>query len=584
MIKLSLSIFIVFIHFIVNSNACHAQVTKTKLAIAHIANIAEEITIIRHKKGDTLCIAKNSKGYYGIINISSEKAILPFVYDNIERNADEPFFRLQDTNSLWGLLSLDGKTSIPCEYFYIPNMEYKILHLMSYKKGEKNAIADSNLKIMIPPLYENVHYINEDAFSYTLNNKRGMLNKYGEIKVPALYDRCSFDDTLPLLYVKKGELYGVINYNSGEQLVPFAQNELVGNLRNGLIRFIKDGKYGFLNLEGKEVIPAIYKMAGDFNYKNTWVQTDYHSFFIDNKGNEMNKVMYDEIETEWGNGQYMKVRKGYNDGIVNHLGQEIIPCKFKISKMLSETLFLVWAENEEGYDVGYDVGYGVINNRGKQILPNIYTSISKIDHTDNLFIRHASENKASIYNYIHIFELFNTKTRKFTELPFEEMDYDFKHHLAWFYKDGKYGFINGLGKIVSPAIYDEINFFDSGMERCEGNIYGVSQNGKWGLMDTLGKLITPLKYTSLDKCWHRTGILEVEANELHGLVNLKGEEIVPCQYISLEDHQFPYEYDGDYLARIIFTARRENFYEDLEVDGLGNELITYKYKWEASKK
>jgi hypothetical protein len=41
----------------------------------------------------------------------------------------------------------------------------------------------------------------------------------------------------------------------------------VGNFQNGLAKVIKDGKFGYINRKGKEVIPLIYDISQVEKYK-----------------------------------------------------------------------------------------------------------------------------------------------------------------------------------------------------------------------------------------------------------------------------------------------------------------------------
>ena len=60
----------------------------------------------------------------------------------------------------------------------------------------------------------------------------------------------------------------------------------IGNFSEGLARVKKDGKWGYMNKEGEEVIPCKYDSVLDFSEGLAIVKKDGKAFTIDRFGNE----------------------------------------------------------------------------------------------------------------------------------------------------------------------------------------------------------------------------------------------------------------------------------------------------------
>jgi WG containing repeat len=87
------------------------------------------------------------------------------------------------------------------------------------------------------------------------------------------------------------------------------------------------------------------------------------------------------------------------------------------------------------------------------------------------------------------------------------------------------GYINRQGREICRPVYDELRGFAEGLA-------GVSINGKWGFIDTLGRTVIPTKYSSVyffkDGC---TAVQKKVNGKLrYGLINRKDEIVIPFEY------------------------------------------------------
>ena len=101
----------------------------------------------------------------------------------------------------------------------------------------------------------------------------------------------------------------------------------------------------------------------------------------------------------------------------------------------------------------------------------------------------------------------------------------FSEGLTCVEKDGKYGFIDTIGKVVVPCQYDDADSFSDGFAR-------VKKDGKWRYIDTTGKEVIPCQYDngySFNK-----GFVVVVKDMKFGFIDLTGKEVIPCEYDCVE--------------------------------------------------
>ncbi|MDR1854470.1 MAG: WG repeat-containing protein [Azoarcus sp.] len=170
--------------------------------------------------------------------------------------------------------------------------------------------------------------------------------------------------------------------------------EKFGN--NGLAKVGKDGKWGFVNLKGEEVIPLLFEEAGDFDYGLVAVKSNGQwgyfnaqgqpevppSFeqvsglwreglsavkqngkwgFIDPKGEAVVETRYDEV-SEFIDG-VSKVKLNGKWGAVDTKGAVVVPPDYEvIISTAEETRLLIVAKNGL-------IGY--FSTAGKEIIPPV---------------------------------------------------------------------------------------------------------------------------------------------------------------------------------------------------------------------
>lgn len=115
---------------------------------------------------------------------------------------------------------------------------------------------------------------------------------------------------------------------------------------------------------------------------------------------------------------------------------------------------------------------------------------------------------------------------------YDKVNY-FENGLAFIMKNGKCGFIDKTGKAVIPIIYDDIMNLKEGEFFFEYFKYGlaiVKKDGKYGAVDRTGQIIIPAQYDWLSP--FQNDITTMEQNGKWGVLDRNGKIIIPCLYDS----------------------------------------------------
>lgn len=182
---------------------------------------------------DFSIIKKDCK--FGLIN-TKRQLLLPIEYDIIERPHLADYFFVSK-NSLFGVVTSDGTLTVPILYEHI-EYDWK-----EQKSGE------------------------EDCFIVQKNKKLGSIDFHNNTRIPIEFDGISnwVEYGPDAHYVKKGNHYGIADYNTGKLIIPVEYDGI--DAHNELIEVKKNGHYGILSWKNEGIIPCIYdRLYVDLDY------------------------------------------------------------------------------------------------------------------------------------------------------------------------------------------------------------------------------------------------------------------------------------------------------------------------------
>lgn len=317
---------------------------------------------------------------------------------------------------------------------------------------------------------------NEKTFAlayYTLyeNEKWGVIDTRGNIVIKPEYEEMIVipDNTKPVFICMENVDYTNNTFKTkaidekGKQLFTnYEQVEVIYNhdennniwYESNILKVQKDGKYGLINLEGKEILACtednIEPMLGT---KSVYITTaNGKKGLVDNMGKVIIENNYAEIsalESKYSNGFIVKNEQG-KYGVINNDKTVALEEKYdEISPVSENKMYVV----KEGSD------YKIVNTEGETFLVNAFEEVKQIN-TDNIVVK----------------------------------------------VNGKYGVktINGVEKI--PATYDDLTYtFDE--------YYIAKKEGKYGIVNEKNEEKLPFNYTYI-KYLDTIGILQAETEKM----------------------------------------------------------------------
>ena len=205
-----------------------------------------------------------------------------------------------------------------------------------------------------------------------------------------------------------------------------------------ILKVEKSGKYGLIDLTGKEVLP----------------------------------LEYDEISGLDGQENSIIIKKDGKLGLVNDNGNIIIEANYKDIKILGETY-------KEGYiTVDENEKYGVVSATKKQILENNYDEISSVYLKEYYLVKENGKQK-----------VINSKGETILDKGFDELKSATTNGFI-FVKNNLYGEINTSGEVTLEAKYQDL-------KEIKDSTYIAKLDNKYGIIDNIGNVQVELKYTGI---------------------------------------------------------------------------------------
>lgn len=356
-----------------------------------------------------------------------------------------------------------------------------------------------------------------------------------------------------------------------------------------LILVSTNGKDGAINWDGKIVIP--------FEYESIENAEDYLIFSLDFQGVKKFGVMNLQGEIlikpqysylKYLDNEFFAFSNNYSSdipstvrdiGVINQKNEIVIPAIYQNIEMLNENLFKVFIGGE--FKNNKQSPYHLYYYGGKQGVINVYNQKIVDFENDEIILKDSffvvrKYNKFGLVNLegkiILDFNYDNIKIEKDAFIvgiggKLEDTDESMENNFLERYVGGKYGVFSKLGKLIIPIVYDQIDrkldLFIVGNGKYNPENEWI---GKYGLFDINGKLILniendeihlenskyivnkgtitlldeyfkPIKIKPYSKIFNNnnSNYFSVMTGNKWGVINNRGEEIVPLLFESLEE-------------------------------------------------
>lgn len=384
---------------------------------------------------------------------------------------------VKNNNNLYGVLDSKGVLEVPFgNYYYIGLFGNRYIASKVTNEGLKQALLDSRLDELTSFKYDSISYSRNGMYLFTRDETMGILNKEGKeiysFKVDEVDNRnidieiSEVDEDLPLseryAKVKINNSSTIINLSTGKEIYSYTLKDI--NVLKNNVFYIKaddpneNSTYIVINNSQIKLKTTKYKRVRiDDYYSNiaiginddtsiSYINLSTQKVINDNENNDYyygdglllekshdfnsNKDVYNIISSKRIEGSFTDYTPVNNKFTNDYLNVELYPGKYNYvgkdgSVINSSTYDEVTEFNSNGYAiVSNDKNYGIVNAKGKEIVPLSYLYLDFID--DDMFKLLNDNYKKQLFVYQN--------------------------------KNNNYGFINGRDNIEIEAIYDEIKY------------------------------------------------------------------------------------------------------------------------------
>ena len=297
-------------------------------------------------------------------------------------------------------------------------------------------------------------------YSVYENGKWGVIDTKGNVVIEPSYSEMIIvpDNSKDLFVCTYDVDYGNGTYNSKiidknskvlftsyDKVELIYNNDVSNNLwyEKNILKVQKDGKYGLINYEGKEILPCsydnLYNLKGVANVVVT--VKDGKQGLCDNVGNIIIENEFSEIKgltTKYENGFIVKDNNG-KYGIIKYNTVQVFDTKYEdIKNVYGNSMYVVKEADS----------WKVINEDEETILANDFTDIKFINSDNIIYVKDGK------------YGVVNSKGEEKIPNEYEEIKYAFINTFI-VKKDGKYGIINGAKEEKLAFIYNNINYIEN---------------------------------------------------------------------------------------------------------------------------
>ena len=264
-------------------------------------------------------IVKGEDGKYGIVNYSNQ-TILEAKYDEIVKVYGNDMYVVKQAGKQM-LVKKDGTEVLNTGFDEIKEILKNADNGIIYTQNEKYGVMKTTGEVTIAPDYEELKETKTGLLIAKQNGKYGVINLQKETKIELNYIAIAYDEKADLyiaekedysndiidntftvrqsgilidlddekgyLELKQGEEYKYYNFKFEEKSITEVQTS------NTLFKSKKDGKYGFVDKDGKVIVDYQYDDVTEQNsYGYAGIKKDGKWGAIDNKGNIVQEPTY----------------------------------------------------------------------------------------------------------------------------------------------------------------------------------------------------------------------------------------------------------------------------------------------------
>lgn len=457
--------------------------------------------------------------------MTNERIILYFLFllflscNKIDTtNQSKAYSRIYGENS-WGFKDDRGNIIIPLDkYSFLNPIDEE--GMIYAQKGNKCGYIDINQKIIIPFIYDELSLFSEGLASAKINGKYGFLDRKGKKIIAFQFDEVDGFYKSGLAIVQKNNKYGIIS-KRGTFIIPIAYENIFLSEKDSLIGVSKNNKWSFFSKKGTQVTNFIYDKITFSKSSLIYVIKNKQIAYLDNNLDEIipfGKYSYGEVFNE--NGLAIVSNHHHHYGVINEFGKEVVKIEYdtleRPERDYSKSNIFVARKNN--YFILFD-------EKGIKVADKI-----KEYSFDRITIQSKNKSAYNIQNLSGYFGIIGDNGKVIIPAIYDEIEpFRGRNNTVLKYK-GKYGLIDSNNKIIYPTDNEYIESYK------EQNYYIIKKKDKVGILDMNLKTIFNFVYQDLSPCFYdKENRFIAKQNNLYGVIDRKGRIIIPYQYSEMSN-------------------------------------------------
>ncbi len=245
-------------------------------------------------------IGVRKNGKQALYDGDQKQLLTPVIYDSIFKVTSDTKLIKVLKDKKYGFLNASGKVVVPCQY---DDLNLVTPTLIVAQKGRYVGAIDTTAKTIIPFKYETlqvcsyrfngiprINFIAQKGARTSLINEQNQRLISGKNLQIKLLSPWKNEGTHCLFSIKKRRKLALFHSEKQKMLTSYRYTT-IGIPKKGLIVASKGkNRFGYLDLNGQEVIPFVYQQATNFRGRAAIVQLSNEYFFINYRGKIIEKT------------------------------------------------------------------------------------------------------------------------------------------------------------------------------------------------------------------------------------------------------------------------------------------------------
>ena len=304
---------------------------------------------------------------------------------------------------------------------------------------------------------------------------------------------------LTLLPIKINNLWGYMNLE-GKLIIPPTYSE-AGFFSEDIAAVVQNDKFGFISKANKFIVEPVYDEVTDFYDGRSVIEREGKYGMIDRNGYSIFEPIFEELGTVSEGKVFARKDSLYGYYSKNRIS--LIPERFEEAESFENQQAHVRIQGKEA----------IIDSVGSFVVKPFYDEVDFFTDTLLLFIENEKYGICNLdgkpivlANYDYIGKLIDNR--------------------AIIVEQGKIGFVNESGILTIPPTYDTYPNYQSYSNFKDG-LAKVKKNGKAGLIDLNGKTFVPFNYGEIGLI---SDVIACMKNDKWGYLDKMGKERIKLNY------------------------------------------------------